>query len=258
MNKNSHDTPPIGQLSRTGKPPSPPPLVAADELSASGKLLNDPANLSHRRRLTVFGGSFNPIHNGHLFLAGELLRRRLADEVIFVPARTPPHKPSEQLLRGELRYELVQLAIDPYPQFSVSDIELASDQKTGYTIETLSMLSRAFTDADISFLVGMDSLRELPTWFQAAQLVGRFSIISFPRPDVAIPTHADLAGHFGPRLASRLLAGVVDCHGLPISATAIRELAAAGKSLAGLVPPTIEHAIRTRNLFQIRPEGAME
>ena len=202
-----------------------------------------------RRRIAVFGGSFNPVHNGHLLIAGDLVRRGLADEVLFVPARTPPHKHGNNLLRGEIRLEMVRLAIEPYPEFSVSDIELTSERKTGYTIDTMAALSRAFVDAELSFLIGTDSLCDLHNWFHAAELVGRFNIITYPRPGFPLPARADLAVRLGPKNAGRLLDSVVDCPSVPISATQVREALANGRTLAGLLPERVAAFIAANKLY---------
>lgn len=204
-----------------------------------------------RRRIAVFGGSFNPIHNGHLLLAGDLIRQDLADEVLFVPARTPPHKAAVSLVSAEHRMAMVELAVGPYPEFGVSDIELSSDRKTGYTIDTLDALSRAFVDADFYFIIGMDSLQELPTWYHAAELVSRYHFIIYPRPGVLVPAHADLANRLGPRNASKLINSIVDSPSVAISATGVRETVPSGKLLAGLVPPDVEHYIREHKLYEV-------
>jgi nicotinate-nucleotide adenylyltransferase len=207
-----------------------------------------------RTRLAVFGGSFNPVHNGHLFLAGEVIRRGLADEVIFVPAGIPPHKPCDGLLPGAVRLALLEEAVKPFPEFSVSDIELQQPDTPSYTITTLDMLRAAFPGREISFLMGMDCLAELHTWHRAEELAAQFSFLVYPRPDVAVPKAPELADRFGNRNALKLLAGVMDAPLLPISSSQIRTLCAEGKSLAGLVPADVIRLIGEQKLYAAAAE----
>ncbi len=202
-----------------------------------------------RSRLAVFGGSFNPVHNGHLFLAGEVIRRGLADEVIFVPAGVPPHKPCDGLLPGAVRLELLEEAVKPFPEFSVSDIELQQADTPSYTITTLDMLRGAFPGKEIVFLMGMDCLAELHTWHRAEELAAQFNFLVYPRPGVAVPKAPELADRFGNRHALKLLASVMDAPLLPVSASQVRTLCAEGKSLAGLVPAGVIRLIGERKLY---------
>lgn len=215
----------------------------------------DPSMMGKRRRIGVFGGSFNPIHNGHLLIAGDIVRQDLADEVMFVPARTPPHKRAESLVPAETRLQMTALAVEPYQQFSVSDVEVTSENGTGYTIDTMQSLARAYVDAELIFIIGMDSLRDLPNWFQAPQLVAQFRFLIYPRPGVLPPAHADLAAKLGPRNATRLLSAIVDSPSVAIDATGIRQAVHSGKMLAGLVPAIVETFITEHNLYRNEPDA---
>lgn len=216
------------------------------------KDLYDESMRGRRPRMAVFGGSFNPVHNGHLLLAGDIIRQGVVDEVLFVPARVPPHKRDMDILPGAVRMEMLTLAIEPYSQFSVSDIELGNQCKSGYTFDTMAALSRAFVDVELSFLIGMDSLLDIHSWFKASELIGRYRIITYPRPGYPQPNAADLATRMGPRNASKLLAAIVDAPSVAISSTGVRETAARGLSLAGLVPPKVEALIAEQKLYLSR------
>ena len=204
---------------------------------------------AHRPRVAVFGGSFDPVHNGHLFMAGEVVRRGLAEEVLFVPAHTPPHKQGVRLSAAEHRMEMLRRAVEPYDDFSISDIEIARAENTSYTVETLGILARIFPDCDLSFIVGSDSLAELHTWKHAPELVNRFEFIVFSRPGAHTPAFAELSAHFGARNARRLVNAQLDAPALPISATRIRALTAHATTLAGLVPPVVESYITAYALY---------
>jgi len=212
--------------------------------------LNDPATRGRRPRLAVFGGSFDPIHNGHLFLAGELLRKGLADEVLFVPARLPPHKTLASLAPPDHRLAMLRLAVEHEPAFTVTDLELQRVGVPSYTIDTLEILSGVYPGSDLSFAMGMDSLADIHTWSRAPELIARYTFLVYPRPGIRPPAFATLAGHFGPRLAQKLLDGVVEAALMPISSTEVRALSANGKSLAGLVPAAVADYIKTRELYR--------
>ena len=212
----------------------------------------DPSQLPEKRsrtpRLAVFGGSFDPPHNAHMFLAGDLVRRALADEVLFVPARRPPHKAGRILAPSEHRLNMLKSIIDPYEEFSVSDIELVHEE-TSYTFDTLNILSRAYPDYSLVFLMGLDSLAELHDWYKASELVNRFDFIIYPRPGIDPPPYSLMAKHFGNRNARKLIDAVIDSDSLPIAATDIRRFAAEGKNLSGLVPESVLKYINEHKLY---------
>ena len=224
--------------------------VLMTEIEKTESFPLDEQMLEHRKRLAVFGGSFDPVHVGHLFIAGEVLRHNRADEVLFVPARTPPHKPSTALLPAAVRLEMVRAAVAPYAGFSVSDLEITAGRSADYTIETMACLEGAFPDSEILFLMGMDSLNELHTWHRATELVTRYRILIHGRAGVRPPPLADMASEFGPRNANRLAAGMLNTDSMPVSSTRIREYARRGVCLAGLVPAEIEEIIHSRNLYR--------
>lgn len=205
-----------------------------------------------RRRLAVFGGSFNPVHNGHLFLAGHIVRAGLADEVLFVPTGIPPHKTSEDLAAGEHRYSLLRAALLPYREFSVSDIEVQRQDRPSYTIETMETLRLAFPEDDLIFLMGLDCLLELHTWHRATQLVNDYAFLVYPRPGFIPPKLVTLADSFGTRNAQKLLRAVIDAPLLPLKASEIRAFCAAGKTLAGLVPDPVRTYIIKNRLYGAR------
>ena len=202
-----------------------------------------------RTRLAIFGGSFNPVHNGHLSLAGHIIREGLADEVLFVPSGIPPHKPCEGLVPGADRLAMLTEAVKLFPQFSVSDIELLRPDVPSYTISTLDMLRAAYPEKEIYFLMGMDCLAELHTWHRAPELVSQFNFIIYPRPGVAQVKLPELGDLFGGRNANKLTAAVIDAPLLPVAATAIRALCATGKPLAGLVPEGVIRYIEEHKLY---------
>jgi nicotinate-nucleotide adenylyltransferase len=202
-----------------------------------------------RPRLAVFGGSFDPIHQGHMFIAGEILRQDRADEVIFIPAHRPPHKLDRIMSPTHHRLAMLQAAIETYDSFSLSDIELQQSGAPSYTINTLETLRRIYNDSEILFIMGLDSLVELDSWYRASELVSRNEFIIFPRPDIEFPSRLKLQDKFGARNAKKLIDSILPIPGMPISSTMVRDAAAAGKSLAGLAPTAVERYIRENKLY---------
>lgn len=202
-------------------------------------------------RIAVFGGSFDPVHMGHLFIAGAVLRQGRADEVLFVPARRPPHKLDRLLSPAKHRMAMLQEALAPFAQFSVSDIELAREDGPSYTVDTMETLRRIYNDSDITFLMGLDSLAELHTWYRAAELVNRNEFLIFPRAGIEAPSRHRLLEAFGGHNTKRLLDSVLDIPSIPVSSTSVRAAAAAGRSLAGLVPASVACYIEEKSLYRV-------
>ena len=201
-------------------------------------------------RLAVFGGSFDPVHNGHLLLAGHLLRHNLADEVLFIPSGRQPHKPEGAQVPAEQRLAMLKTALAPFPAFSVSDIEIAKMPEPAYTFDTLETLRLAFPEHQLIFLMGADCLAELHTWHRATELAAHHEFLVYPRPGYEPPSLAELVGHFGTKAGRKLRAAILnDAPVLPVSASEIRALCAQGKCLAGLLPEAVIAHIQQQELY---------
>ena len=239
------------------------PTTAAvhHELTGESRVHHSPdLPLAKTPRLAVFGGSFDPIHTGHLELAQAVVDAGSADEVLFVPARKPPHKHARELTDGNHRLAMVRLATEPHPAFSVSDIELERNEGFSYTFDTLSALRLVFPDHELFFLMGMDSLRDLHLWHRAGELVQHFGFIVYPRPGCACPSQAELSDRFGARNARKLLAAVkADLPLFAASSTAVRGACARGQGPGPFCPEPVCRYIEAHGLYrsqaQPQPEG---
>jgi nicotinate-nucleotide adenylyltransferase len=191
-------------------------------------------------RLGVFGGSFNPVHWGHLHIA--LLAREAArlDRVLFVPAASPPHKEASALAPAPDRTAMLAAALDEEPGTAISDLELRPDGPR-YTIETLTRLRDEHPGAQLPFILGLDSLRDLPTWREPKRILREFGLIVVDRPGL------DPAA-----LPPDFLTGIRWVGGNPfaISSTAIRERVSRGLSIRHLVPPAVAAVIEERGLYR--------
>lgn len=120
-------------------------------------------------KIGIMGGTFDPIHNGHLIIS-EYIRDYLdLDEIIFIPAGQPPHKDKKGVLSPFHRYKMTKLAIEDNPKFSISDIEIKKN-KTSYTYDTILNLKEEYEDAELYFIIGADSLFSLEEWYKFKEL----------------------------------------------------------------------------------------
>lgn len=134
-------------------------------------------------RLGVFGGTFNPPHTAHLTVAHRAMRQAGLDEVLWIPAANPPHKPDEAIADVRHRMEMVRRLIEDVPAFRLSDLEL---RRTGpsYTADTLKELGRGYPDAALYMIIGEDSLRRLHTWYSPERIVQSVEdILVYRRPE---------------------------------------------------------------------------
>ena len=142
------------------------------------------------RKVGLFGGTFDPIHNGHLRMAERALEVFGLDRIWFIPARIPPHKDAAGVSDPFHRYAMVALATQDNRRFAASALELRSEG-TSYTIRTVNRVrDLRGTGAEIYFLMGMDSWREIETWKEYRRLLESCSIILLPRDDVGGPETA--------------------------------------------------------------------
>jgi nicotinate-nucleotide adenylyltransferase len=191
-----------------------------------------------------FGGSFNPIHYGHLRIGESVAHQLHFERILLIPSANPPHKPaSADLAAPRDRYAMCQLAIkELQPLFEVTDIEI---QRAGpsYTLDTARQL-RSLGLKTINWLIGADMLRILPSWHQAQSLLQEVNFITIARPGWSFDWET-LPAEF-----QHLKEHVVEAPLLDISATEIRRHVKAGEPLEGLTPPAVIQYIHDHHLYQ--------
>ena len=133
-------------------------------------------------RIGILGGTFNPIHRGHLHIAEHTRARLNFDQILFIPTGDPPHKSLKTLAPAPHRLAMVKLAIQEHPHFRVSEIEIYSSE-TCYTIDTLHKL-KGKVEGELYFIVGLDAFLDLPTWKAAGQLLTEANFVVVSRPEV--------------------------------------------------------------------------
>jgi nicotinate-nucleotide adenylyltransferase len=200
--------------------------------------------------MVIFGGTFDPVHNGHLIVARCIAESRDLPPVHLQPAASPPHKSSAQAEAGD-RLEMLRLAVADEPRLAISDLELHRSGPS-YTIDTVdAMLRRGLADR-IHWIIGADMLADLPNWHRAGELVERIEFLIAARPgwDDKMPDiRGRLAEAFGEQLAKRILDGIVETPRIEISSTEIRERRGKGKSIRYLVPEAVRDYIRREGLY---------
>ena len=187
------------------------------------------------RRICLFGGTFDPIHNAHIRIASEAQRRFALDRVIFVPAANPPHKDTVGLTSFEHRFEMVQLACEVNPSFWVSRLE--EGKARSFTVETLERFRKQMTPRDdLYFLIGADAFDELQTWHRWRDVVAitKFIVATRPGEDYRIPPDA------------RVLR--LDGLDLPVASTSIRARLAAREPTPEL-PDSVRQFIEKHGLY---------
>lgn len=195
-------------------------------------------------RIGLVGGSFNPIHRGHLAIARSARTSLGLDRVVLVPSARPPHKLDTTLAPAEDRLAMARLAAQTEPAFEVSGIEL---DRTGpsYTIDTVRSFLEKDPGAEVHFIIGADSVPELRTWRDARALLhlARFAVAARPGCDLAKDLD-DLEREFGVRLP------VIPIEPDPISATEIRARVREGRAVDGLVPDAVRDYIAAKSLYR--------
>jgi nicotinate-nucleotide adenylyltransferase len=205
--------------------------------------------MSARDRVLLFGGSFDPVHHGHLIVARHVAEQFEIGRVVLIPSRTPPHKPIVALAEIEHRLAMCRLAVEGDTLFEVSDWE-ARRSGPNYTLLTVEHFRREMGGrVELCWLIGMDSLHELHTWHRAAELVAACTIVTAARPGYSSPTVEQLAGRFSASAAEQLVNRIVSSRQIDISSTDIRMRVGAGAGIRYLVPPAVEGYIRDNRLY---------
>lgn len=204
-------------------------------------------------KLGILGGSFDPIHYGHLLLAETCREQCRLDRVIFIPAAVPPHKRSQPLASARDRIEMVRLAIAGHEQLAVSSIEIDRGG-VSYTVDTLTALAEQQPGSSLFFLMGADSLNDLPTWREpqrlcelAVPLVVRRA--SSPEPDFSSISHLVTA-----KRLDEIREHQVEMPIIELSSTEIRQRVAIGRSIRYRTPRAVEKFIETHGLYRSQPK----
>ncbi len=216
------------------------------------------------RKLGILGGTFNPIHYGHLAAAEEVRNRLTLDRILFIPSSLPPHKLDEEVPQAVHRMEMVRLAVAENPAFEPSDIEIKRGGRS-YTIDTIEELLRMHPQSELYFITGLDSFLEIQTWHRWQNLLALCKFVVLSRPGYRF---VDLAKIDFLKSAARELDGLenglrkqaavhsgafaIYLEMIPlydISSTDIRRRVKEGKSIKYLLPDSVENYIIKNKLY---------
>jgi nicotinate-nucleotide adenylyltransferase len=219
-------------------------------------------------RLGLLGGSFNPIHKGHLAIAHGVYEHLRLSRILFIPTGNPPHKHGESLAPAKARLEMVRLAIAETPLFEVSTIELDRGGKS-YSIDTVRKVHMQYgPSSKLFFIIGLDAFLEFPTWKAPEELLRLCHFVVVPRPGHSFQALAKmtLLSDLKSQALMQLDMGVlgrlditvpyssgITCLTLPpspISASEIRQRIRSGLPLANMLPPSVESYILRHSLYQ--------
>ena len=194
----------------------------------------------------ILGGTFDPIHNGHMAIAEEARAYLNLTEVLFLPAGQPWMKSDRPILQGRHRIEMIRLAIEGRPYFKLSTMEV-EHQGPSYSVDTIAKLKAQSTKpSDLYFIVGWDNLARIPLWKDPIKLIEMCFLAAVPRPGYDRPDMKNLETAL-PGISKKVI--LMDKPRIDISATDIRNRVAQGLSIHGLVPAAVETYIKENSLY---------
>ncbi len=200
------------------------------------------------KRTGILGGTFDPVHNGHLLIGRQAYFEYGLDEVWFMPSHTPAYKSDHNIASPEDRMNMISLAIEPYTYFKLSDFEMRREGNT-YTAQTLPLLKEAYPDREFYFIIGADSLYQIETWYHPEEVMRLTRILvsgrECPSEELSLEEQAAyLKGRYGADI------DIIHNDMIDISSEEIRERVSEGLSIEELVPEEVREYIYTRGLYR--------
>lgn len=219
------------------------------------------------QRIGILGGTFNPIHEGHVKVAEDVQKKFRLEKILFIPSYIPPHKESVDMASPHHRLRMIELAVSAHPQFLASSIEIEAKGKS-YSIFTILKLKKTFPKAAIFFILGIDAFLEIDTWREYKKVLEQCYFVVVSRPGYSLDDAADaLPPEYRERMTETQRTERIDdnmvlsykmflfqMESLDIASTEIRQNIRQKKSIKGLVPEAVEDYIRENKLYQINNE----
>lgn len=195
-------------------------------------------------RIGIFGGAFNPVHNGHLKLANAYLAELNLDKMIFIPTAVPPHKTSEGLISGEHRINMLKSAITNNERFEISDIEFKRKGKS-YSYDTICQLKKFYTNDEFYLIIGSDQFFYFHNWYRAGDILDMVTVCTAARED----NEYNMLCNYKNSNDDMKKCIISNFDVFEISSSAIRNLILNGESISGLVPMEVEKYIKENKLY---------
>jgi nicotinate-nucleotide adenylyltransferase len=215
------------------------------------------------RRLGILGGTFDPVHLGHMDLADAAYRALGLTEMIFVPSNVPPHRP-QPVTSAYHRFAMVAFAVQERPNWRAADLELRHDAPS-FTSRTLNRFrDRGYQPIELFFVIGADAFFEIESWRDYPDILGAAHFVVISRPSVPVRDVAERLPHLASRMLMRPLDALnspipliilIDAPTADVSSTAIRDRLAARESIAGLVLPRVQQHIEQHGLYTPKTPG---
>ena len=203
--------------------------------------------MADKMRIGIYGGAFNPIHNGHLHLAAHFCSTCHLQKLLFVPTARPTHRTGADFAPAADRIAMLRLALADRPDWEVSTVEFDLPGKS-YTYDTVCALERRYPEAALYLLVGADQFLHFDSWYRAPELLQKVTLLGAPRQDETQRQQMLRA------LRGSLFAGtgarVADMQALPMSSSGVRQKVRAGQSIADDVPPAVAEYIMEKGLYR--------
>lgn len=204
------------------------------------RLINDPETElafedNPHKRIGILGGTFNPIHNGHLLMAEQVYDKLKLDEVWFMPNKKPPHAESKETLADAYRVDMIALAIEDNPHFRLEGIELDRVGKS-YTVDTMEILTTLYPTYEFYFIIGADMIEDLPKWHRINDLIKMVHFVGVGREGYRNETDYPLI--------------FIDAERMTVSSTSIRKAVAEQASIRYLTPASVATYILEKELYQ--------
>ncbi|MGY0836001.1 nicotinate-nucleotide adenylyltransferase [Aerococcus urinaeequi] len=204
------------------------------------RLINDPETElafedNPHKRIGILGGTFNPIHNGHLLMAEQVYDKLKLDEVWFMPNKKPPHAESKETLADAYRVDMIALAIEDNPHFRLEGIELDRVGKS-YTVDTMEILTTLYPTYEFYFIIGADMIEDLPKWHRINDLIKMVHLVGVGREGYRNETDYPLI--------------FIDAERMTVSSTSIRKAVAEQASIRYLTPASVATYILEKGLYQ--------
>jgi nicotinate-nucleotide adenylyltransferase len=197
----------------------------------------------------VFGGTFDPVHLGHLILAEQCREQAALDEVLFIPSARPPHKQNLALTAFERRVEMLALAISGQPAFRINELE-KDRPGPSYTVDTLRTLSERESAPELFLILGADSVNDLPGWYDPCGILRLATLLVVARPAWEMPPTSALRQTLNCGDDVPVRVEMVRCPLIDIASRDLRQRIAAGQSIRYMVPRAVEAYIHEKKLWR--------
>jgi len=198
-------------------------------------------------KLGIFGGTFDPVHYGHLILAETAREACRLNEVRFLPAYSPPHKRNQRITTGKQRVEMLEFATAGFPEFVVDQRELKREG-TSYTVETLTEMTEQFPNAELHFLMGADSLIDLPNWKEPQRMASLAKIIAVNRDNSSSEDLHQVVSNLPDSIQRSVI--ILEMPQIGISASDLRLRISEKHSIRFLTPRPVERYILEHRLYR--------